>query len=150
MRQLSVVLEKTTTWEVAVRRAVKLLTLSCIAVGLVAGSAIAAGSAGTYGGKTAQKRAVKLKVSAKQAKLMNFTIELKCKDGSTLVDQESGFEPSILRNGKFSDVQVGSGDTVKYSGKVKGAKVTGTLKVTDKVGKVRCVSPNVKFTARRK
>jgi len=127
-----------------------LSTLSRLAVGLVAGSAVAGVTPGTYTGKTAQKKSVKLKVSAKQVTLLNFSIELKCHDGSILVDQESGFEPSTLKNGKFSDVQVGSGDTVKYSGKVAGKKATGTLKVTDKVGKVACASPNVKFTAHSK
>lgn len=132
------------------RRTVMLLSLSCLALGALAGGAFAAAKNGTYAGKTAQKRAVKLKVSAKQVKLMNFTIELKCHDGSTLVDQESGFEPSALRGGKFKDVQFGSTDTVRFSGKVAGSKATGTLKVTDKVGKVQCSSPNVKFTARHK
>lgn len=33
------------------------------------------------------------------------------------------------------------------AGRVRGRKATGTLKVTDKVGKTRCASPTVKFTA---
>ena len=132
------------------RRTVMLLTLSCLVLGASAGGAFAAAKAGTYAGKTAQKRAVRLKVSATQVKLMNFTIELKCGDGSSLVDVESDFEPSALRGGKFKDVQFGSTDTVRFSGKVAGSKATGTLKVTDKVGKVSCHSPTVKFTAHRK
>lgn len=125
-------------------------TATCLLVVSLAGSAVADSATGTYKGKTAQHRKVTLKVSAKQVKLMNFSIELKCRDGSILVDAESGFEPSALRGGKFKDTQFGSTDTVRFAGKVKGTKATGTLKVTDKVGKVRCTSPNVKFTARSK
>lgn len=127
-----------------------MFTATCLLVAALAGSAVADTTAGTYKGKTAQHRNVKLKVTGKQVKLLNFSIELKCRDGSVLVDAESGFEPSALRAGKFKDVQFGSTDAVRFAGKVTGNKATGTLKVTDKVGKVQCSSPNVKFTARRK
>jgi hypothetical protein len=108
----------------------------------------AAGGQTRYVGKTKQHRSIRLQANAKQVRMQSFTIELHCRDGSSLVDQESGFEPSALRGGKFSDTQYGSTDTVKFKGKVRGSKITGTLKVKDKVGKVKCVSPTVKFTAR--
>jgi len=101
-------------------------------------------------GKTKQGRTIRLKADARQVKVQSFTVELHCHDGSVLVDQESGFEPSTLKGGKFRDTQYGSTDTVIYSGKVRGSKVTGTVKVRDKVGKVKCVSPTVKFTAHRR
>jgi hypothetical protein len=138
-----------TTEEAVVRRIVMMLTLSCLASGALVGSALAAGKTGTFAGKTAQHRNIKLKVSAGQVKLLNFSIELKCRDGSVLVDTESGFQATKLSGGKFSDSQVGSTDTVTYSGKVSGSKATGTVKVTDKLGKVKCNSPKVKFTVHR-
>lgn len=101
-----------------------------------------------YVGKTKQHRTIRLKANAKHVRMQSFAIELKCRDGSILVDQESGFEPSALKGGKFNDTQYGSTDTVTYKGKVKGKKITGTLKVRDKVGKVKCSSPTVKFTAK--
>lgn len=129
------------------RRTVMFLASSCLAVGLLAASALAGTKAPAYKGKTTQHRKLALKVGTRQVTLRSFTIELKCRDGSTLIDAESGFEPSALRGGRFKDVQVGSTDTVRFAGRVKGRKATGTLKVTDKFGKVRCASPKVKFTA---
>lgn len=146
MRQPTVV-PKDHEEEVAVRRTVMLLASSFLALALLAAGALAAARTQTYTGKTAQHRKVALKVGRTQVVLGSFSIELKCRDGSTLVDSESGFEPSALRGGRFKDVQVGSTDTVHIAGRVKGAKATGTLKVTDQVGKVRCTSPTVKFTA---
>jgi hypothetical protein len=147
MRQRSVVPGKITKEEVAVRRTVMLLASSCLAVGLLTGSALAGVRTITYKGKTAQHRKVALKVGRGQVVLRSFSIELKCRDGSTLIDTESGFEPSPLRAGRFKDVQVGSTDTVRFAGRVKGAKATGALKVTDMVDKVHCASPTVKFAA---
>ncbi|HVT00339.1 MAG TPA: hypothetical protein VHE08_07475 [Solirubrobacterales bacterium] len=103
-----------------------------------------------YVGKTRQHRAIRLKANAKRVRMQGFSIELHCRDGSLLIDQESGFEPSTLKRGKFNDTQYGSTDTVIYKGKVQGKKITGTLKVRDRVGKVKCSSPTVKFTARRR
>ena len=132
------------------RRTAALLTLSCLAAIGVVASAVASSHSTAYTGKTNQHRAIKLKVSAHQLEMKNFTIQLRCHDGSVLVDQESGFQPAPLLGSKFKQTQYGSTDTVRFAGHVKGSKVTGTLKVTDKVGKVRCASPTVKFTARRK
>lgn len=123
MRQRSVGPGKITKEEVAVRRTV------------------------TLSGRTAPHRKVALKVGGRQVLLRSFSIESRCRDGSTLIDAESGFEPSALRAGRFEDVQSGSTDTVHFAGKVKGAEATGTLEVTDKVGKVDCSSPKVRFTA---
>jgi hypothetical protein len=101
-----------------------------------------------YVGKTKQHRNIRLKANDQHLRLQSFSIELHCRDGSVLVDQESGFEPTAIRGGKFNDKQFGSTDTIIYKGKVRGAKVTGTVKVRDRLGKVRCSSPTVKFTAR--
>ena len=132
------------------RRIAPCLILSCIAMAVPASFALAATGGGTkYVGKTKQHRKIRLTASATQVRMQSFAIELHCRDGSALVDQESGFEPSRLRGGKFNDTQYGSTDTVTFKGKVRGSKITGTLKVKDRVGKVRCTSPTVKFTAQR-
>jgi hypothetical protein len=132
------------------RRIAACLILAAIAMAVPASFALAAKGGGTkYVGKTKQHRKIRLTVSGQQARMQGFAIELHCRDGSILVDQESGFEPSTIHGGKFKDTQYGSTDTVTYAGKVRGSKVIGTLKVKDRIGKVRCVSPTVKFTARR-
>jgi hypothetical protein len=103
-----------------------------------------------YVGKTKQHRTIRLRANAKHVRMQGFAIQLHCRNGSVLIDQESGFEPSPLRHGKFNDKQFGSTDTVIYKGRVRRGKITGTLKVRDRLGKVRCSSPTVKFTARRR
>jgi hypothetical protein len=123
---------------------------------LRAGRAVFAGSAtagavktGKYVGKTAQGYRITLKVRSHTLKLMNFSAKLRCGDGSILVDQESGFQPTPIRGGRFGETSVGSTDQVKISGRVRNRSVTGTLRVTDKLdGGVRCDSHAVKFTAR--
>lgn len=131
------------------RRIAACLILTCSAMAVSAAFALAASNGETkYVGKTKQHRNIRLAASSKQVRLQNFSIELHCRDGSVLVDQESGFEPTAIRGGKFSDKQFGSTDTVVYKGRVQHGKVTGTVKVNDRLGKVRCSSPAVKFTAR--
>lgn len=133
------------------RRIAACLILTCFAMAIPGAFALAASNGGTrYVGKTKQHRTIRVLANARQARLQNFAIELHCRDGSILVDQESGFEPSAIRHGQFRDTQYGSTDTVIYKGRVRGAKVTGTVKVRDRVGKIRCSSPTVKFTAHRK
>lgn len=132
------------------RRIAACLILTGIAMAVPTLALAAKGGNDKYVGKTKQNRQIRLTASAKRMVLKSFAIELKCRDGSVLIDQESGFEPSAIRGGKFSDTQYGSTDTVTYKGKVRGRTVTGTLKVRDKVGKVKCVSPTVKFTAHRR
>ena len=131
------------------RRIAACLILTCSAMAVSAAFALAAtGGQTKYVGKTKQHRKIHLAASSTHLRLQSFSIELHCRDGSVLVDQESGFEPTAIRGGKFDDKQFGSTDTVVYKGKVRGAKVTGTVKVRDRLGKVRCSSPTVKFTAR--
>jgi hypothetical protein len=83
-------------------------------------------------------------------KLLNLSGGLKCRDGSVLVDQESAFRLSGLRHGNFHEAQYGFTDTVSMAGRVHGSKATGTLKVTDRQGKVGCASPTLKFTGPRR
>ena len=83
-------------------------------------------------------------------RIVRFNIQLSCRDGSILIDEESGFvRTPVHRNGRFSDVQVGSTDTVLIRGKAKGRAIRGRLRVKDRLGRgVRCDSRWVKFSAR--
>jgi hypothetical protein len=103
-----------------------------------------------YVGKTRQHRTIRLEASADQVQMKGFSIELHCRDGSLLVDEESNFESTAVHNGGFRATLYGSTDIVSYSGRVRGSRATGTVKVRDRLGKVRCVSPTVKFTAHRR
>jgi hypothetical protein len=106
----------------------------------------------SFKGKTSQKKAITFKVTGKSLKSLKFTINLTCSDGSTLTDVESGFQTiKIGTGGKISDDQVGSTDEVVTTGTLKGKKVTGKIRVTDKLNStVTCGPQTIKFTATRK
>jgi len=100
-------------------------------------------------GRTGQQHRVKLRLSAHSLQLIRFDIELRCRDASTLIDEESGFARTPFhRNGSFSEVQTGSTDTVMIRGHVRGRGVKGRLRVKDRVGKTRCDSHWVQFKAK--
>ena len=134
-------------------RIVKLL-VALLALALVGASASdAATKARKYKGKTSQGKTIKFTIKGNTLTGLNFSITLDCSDGSTLTDTESGFQSTKISKNKFSDDQVGTTDEVVMSGKrkSKGKKVTGTLKVTDKLNStVTCGPKTVKFTAKRR
>jgi hypothetical protein len=128
-------------------------TSMCVVVGLVAVSdATAAGRNGKVAsGKTGQGRSIRIKVMPNAVKLLSFSIELRCGGGYTLIDQESNFLPSpTSRTGQIHDAQVGSTDEVQIRGHHAGSTVKGRIRVRDRLGKHRCSSPWVKFTARER
>jgi hypothetical protein len=104
---------------------------------------------GIIKGKTAQKRNIRLTLQRNSMKVKHFGIEAKCRDGSILVIQESGFLRSPMHNGKVRDRQIGSTDQVWIKAHINGHQVRGHLRVTDRVGKVKCNSGWVRFHARR-
>jgi hypothetical protein len=117
----------------------------------VSAAAIAQGpsSRGKLKGKTSQGRRIVLAASSGGLKVKHFTVRLRCHDGSTLIDQESGFQKTKLRSGgSFKDRQLGSTDEVRFQGHMHGHTVHGRLRVRDKLGHVRCDSRWVRFTAR--
>jgi len=121
------------------------------ALTLVWAGAADAAKTRTYNGKTSEGKAIKFKISGNSLKSLKFSITLNCSDGSTLTDTESGFQATTIKKNKFSDDQVGSTDEVILKGKRKGKKVTGTIKVTDKLNStVSCGPRTVTFTAKRK
>lgn len=124
-----------------------LLTLCLAGVEL---TAAAAADAAVFKGRTAQKRAIRIVGNAKSIKVMRFKAELKCRNGTLLINDESGFLRTPLRKGgRFRDRQFGSTDTVWFRGQRRGKVIRGQLRVTDKLGSgVRCNSKWVKFTAR--
>jgi hypothetical protein len=133
----------------------RLITKTVIAVlvfSLASVSAADAAKTQKYKGKTSQGKAIKFSIKGNSLKSLVFSITLNCSDGSTLTDTESGFQATRIKNGKFSDDQVGSTDEVVIKGKKKskGKKVTGTIKVTDKLNSsVNCGPTTVKFSAKR-
>jgi hypothetical protein len=104
-----------------------------------------------YHGETAQKRNLRLRITPGAITLIRFDVKMLCRDGSLLYGDASGFETTRLkRSGRFADVQYGSTDVVSWKGRVRGHRVTGTVRVEDrlKIG-VRCDSGPVRFAAKR-
>jgi len=128
------------------------LVVSALLV-FVAIAATPAQAAGThrYGGKTAQKFRLQIVAEKGGISLVRFKIRLRCRDGSVLFDDLSDFEPATLRpGGRFSDLQVGPRDEVIWRGRLAGAKVSGSLRVRDKLKSgVPCDSGSVGFAARQ-
>jgi hypothetical protein len=121
---------------------------ACLVWALVA-SAAPTEPRGKFQGKTGQGRHVAMRVGRGHLDMLRFTIQLRCRDGSLLVDEESDFEPTALRHGgSFRDVQVGSTDEVWFRGQVDSRRIHGRVRVTDRIGQVRCNSRWVSFNAR--
>lgn len=131
----------------------KLLTtaLACVigwaALGADAGAA--APDHGVLKGRTKQGRTIRLALHSNNIQIKHFTIELRCHDGSYLIDDESGFVPNRLsRGGHIRDHQVGNTDDVWIRGSLGGRVLRGRIRVHDRLGKVRCDSHWVRFHAR--
>ncbi len=135
-----------------IRRIAVSAVLACLVVAALASApteaATKAGNATLLKGRTGQHHRVKLKLQQRSLKLLRFDIELHCHDGSILIDEESGFVRTPFRHGgSFSEVQTGSTDTVMIRGQVRGKGVKGRLRVKDRLGKSKCDSHWVRFTA---
>lgn len=119
-----------------------------LAFGLLQTTADAAGKR-SLRGRTSQGTKVRLAVNGSTLKMLHFKAKLRCRDGSMLIDDESGFLPTHVRGGSFSDRQVGSTDTVWFKGHVSGNAVHGRLRVKDKYHRTRCDSHWVSFRVKR-
>jgi hypothetical protein len=134
----------------------RLLSGALMVCALVAAEATpfaAAAPKRVYKGKTKQKRPVRLTARGDTVKLRHFKARLKCRDGSVLVVDESGFQRTKLRHGgRFDDVQVGSTDEVFFKGRVGSKAVHGKIRVTDRLGKrgPKCRSNWIKFGAKKR
>ena len=134
----------------------RLVVSGVLACGLLAGGVTATAAAapgGTYDGRTAQGHKIKIRKKGNRAiKLVRFNAELNCRDGSALLLQESGFMWTKLRgNGRFNDVQYGRTDTVRFKGKATKRRISGKVRLEDRLGKkkIRCTSRWIKFNAKR-
>ena len=131
------------------RRILACLAAALVAAVLCASLATAKGS-GTYRGKTAQGKPIKVKAGPAFLTLGGFQIRLLCHDGSLLFASVSGFEPTPVKGGRFADRQYGKSDTVTWDGKVSAGKVKGRLEVEDRLASgMHCVSGPVRFRATR-
>lgn len=120
-----------------------------LALCLVGAGFTGVASAAQYKGKTAQKRTIRIAGNSKSVKFKRFKIELKCRNGTLLIIDESGFLRTPLRKGKFKDRQFGKTDTVWFRGNRKRKKISGRIRVVDKLNNgTKCNSGWVKFTAR--
>jgi|1185.fasta_scaffold729916_2 hypothetical protein len=130
---------------------IKKCIAACLALSLAGAAAADAATTRSFKGKTSQKKTITFRITGKKLKRLKFSINLTCSDGSTLTDAESGFETiKIGKSGKISDTQVGKTDTVVTTARLRRGKVTGTLKVTDKLSStVSCGPQTVKFSAKR-
>lgn len=101
-------------------------------------------------GRTAQHYRVVLRDRGRTVEIMRFTVRLACRDGSVLVDEESGFQTTSLgHGGSFYDDQLGSTDEVLFGGRLRGHRARGRIRVKDRLGNgVRCDSRWVRFSAR--
>lgn len=114
-----------------------------------------AGAAGrtVHRGKTTQGYPMTLRMQGEKSfTLLRFKADLKCRDGSELQLDESGFLPTRLRgNGSFRDTQYGKTDTVRFRGKVTDGAVKGRVRLEDRLGKkrIRCSSKWIGFTVKR-
>ena len=104
-------------------------------------------------GRTAQGYPMTLRMQGEKSfKLLRFKADLKCRDGSELQLDESGFLPTRLRgNGSFRDTQYGKTDTVRFRGKVTNGAVKGRVRLEDRLGKkrIRCSPTCIGFTVKR-
>lgn len=121
-------------------------TMACAALTVEAGAAIP--DRGPLKGRTRQGRRIRLVLHRDSIRIKRFTIDLSCRDRSILIDDESGFLPTPLRaGGRIRDHQVGNTDDVWIRGRMHGSALHGSIRVRDRLGRVRCDSRWVGFKA---
>ncbi|HEX3735565.1 MAG TPA: hypothetical protein VHU86_10500 [Solirubrobacterales bacterium] len=121
--------------------------LGATSLGAVASAAPAQGSSALQG-RTAQGRRIRLALGRDSVEIKRFTVQLRCRGGDVLVDEESGFQPTPVKpGGRLHDDQLGSTDEVRLRGHLGGRRLQGAIRVTDRLAGARCDSRWVKFTA---
>jgi hypothetical protein len=132
----------------------------CLAAALLTGAlcaslALATKSGGgqgvAYRGETSQKKPIQIKGVPGSVSLVHFQIRMLCHDGSFYFANVSGFEPTPVKGGRFSDTEYGATDVVKWEGTVLPGKITGRVQVEDRLPSgMHCGSGPVRFTADQK
>jgi hypothetical protein len=131
---------------------IRLIVSGAIVFGLIAGEAAAladSASARIYKGKTAQGYRMKLVGKQRMFRIQAFKVDLKCRDGSLLLLEESGFLwTKVKQGGSFRDSQFGKTDSVYFRGRMTERGIRGRLRVTDKEKRgPMCASRWVAFNA---
>ena len=131
-----------------------LLAAALLAAAIGAPAADAAhrhGGRAVYRGKTSRGARIQASTAPGRITLIRFKVRMLCRDGSLLYGDASDFEATRLkRDGRFADTQYGKTDAVSWKGRVRGRKITGTLRVKDRLTNgVRCDSGPVRFAAKR-
>lgn len=132
---------------------IRLVVGAVLALGLAATDTAAmadSGQARTLRGRTAQGHAIKLVVKRGSFKIRSFDIDLKCRDGSRLLLEESGFLwTRVKRDGSFRDAQFGRTDSVYLRGHLDAHRLRGRIRVTDKEKRgPKCASRWIDFQAK--
>lgn len=130
----------------------RMLVTGAIACGLLAANSVAgadAADARLFKGKTAQGKRIRLQVKNGTFQIRNFNAELRCRDKTWLLVEESGFLWTKTKpNGHFRDAQFGNTDSVYFRGQVTKKRIRGRIRVTDKgKGEPFCASRWIKFSA---
>lgn len=130
----------------------RLIVCGALACGLLAAEATAgvdSAAAKLLKGRTAQGYAIKLLAKGNSFKILRFEADLKCSDGSLLILEEGGFLwTRVGKKGNFKDAQFGRTDSVYFRGRLTERRIRGRVRLTDKLGKVRCRSRWIPFKAR--
>lgn len=128
------------------------MAATLLAGALCASVAVAAKPGGgqgvTYRGKTSQNKPIQIKGGTGTISLLHFQVRMLCHDGSLYFANVSGFQPTPVAHGRFSDTQYGSTDVVKWEGTTRPGKIAGRIQVEDRLPSgMRCGSGPVRFTA---
>lgn len=132
---------------------VRLMISSVVVCGFVManlGAIADAASRGTAKGRTGQGYPIRIATQGVGSfRIIGFKADLVCRDGTQLQLDEGGFLPTDVHpNGTFHEMQYGDTDRVYIRGRMKGRKVTGRLRLTDRYGKRNpCKSRWIKFHA---
>lgn len=113
------------------------------------GVASARGQRTQLRGQTSQGHQIQLAARNRSVVIKHLTARLRCRGGAVLIDDESGFLPTPVRHGRFSDKQFGSTDEVMIRGRLRGKRLDGKVRVRDRLGRARCDSGWVRFAAKR-
>lgn len=130
----------------------RMIVSGVIACGLVAAdtAAMAEGAgARMFKGRTAQGHRIKVLGKQGMFRIHAFDIELRCRDGSTLVLEEGGFLwTKVKRDGSFRDSQFGDTDSIYFRGSASERRIRGRIRVTDREKREPfCASRWIAFSA---
>ena len=134
--------------------AVVLALLAAVPIALAA-----APSGGTkYSGKTSAGEPVSLRLNgnAHRVKRLRIYYTLTCKDGRTsytytdILNAKLGSDHSFAVSGMYTGSVDGSKNSFKASGKVRAKRASGKFSLTSAIGKLKCRSGKLTWSAKRR